>query len=93
MADDPIARLADILFAANQVGNIASFHRDELEAILRSTHAGGRREMAEECAHAVVSAAGAEARWTWAASPFSFTAGLRQQQRRNGSSGGSSLHL
>ena len=60
MADDPIARLADILFAANQVGNIASFHRDELEAILRSTHAGGRREMAEECAHAVVSAAGAE---------------------------------
>ena len=46
MADDPIARLADILFAANQVGNIASFHRDELEAILRSTHAGGRREMA-----------------------------------------------
>ena len=61
MADDPIAQLADILFAANQVGNIASFHRDKLEAILRSTHAGGRREMAEECAHAVVSAAGAEA--------------------------------
>ena len=57
MADDPIARLADILYAANQFGNRASFHKDRLETILRSTHAGGRREMAEECARAVISAA------------------------------------
>ena len=58
MADDPIAQFAGVLFEENRLGK-ACFNIHELEAILRHSHAIGRREMAEECANVVISAASA----------------------------------
>ena len=52
MADDPIARLAGVLFEENQLGK-ACFNIHELEAILRHSQAIGRREMAQQCADAL----------------------------------------
>ncbi len=53
MADDPIARRAQVLFADAQRGNVACFSLSRLEHILRDSHARGRREMAQQCAEAI----------------------------------------
>ncbi len=49
MADDPIGQFAGVLFEENRLGK-ACFNIHELEAILRHSHAIGRREMAQQCA-------------------------------------------
>ena len=59
MADDPIARRARALFADKRRGNVVCFSLKRLENMMRHSHALGRREMAEECANVVTSAASA----------------------------------
>ncbi len=41
------------VFEANRLGNLACFHFEELEHLLRNTYACGQKDMAQQCAEAI----------------------------------------
>ena len=56
MADEFIARRAWVLFEANRLGGVACFSLEELEALLRSSHARGQLDVAKRCADTILAA-------------------------------------
>ncbi len=53
MTDEFIARRASVLFEANRLGGVACFSLEELEALLRSSHARGQLDVAKRCADTI----------------------------------------
>ena len=53
VAPDWIDERTRFLFKTNRLGNLACFHFEELEHLLRNTYACGQKDMARQCAEAI----------------------------------------